>query len=224
MSIRVTTYMLNEASKKAGLPINSSSLLNYINNDNKGNPLLESLQNNKEKAQSQNQKLYEKLQDAAEALENAAGALGSEKKDSIFEKAKQSGDSTEAVKNIKTLIEQYNELKKQLEKDAASPISAYYGRTIKELAVQNSDMLSALGITVGKDGSIAIDENKLKAAKIEDLEKMFGSDSEFIQKLQYLAAHVSDNASAEIKSLGNLYGQDANAFSSYVSNKFDWRS
>lgn len=224
MSIRVTTYMLNEASKKAGLPINSSSLLNYINNDNKGNPLLESLQNNKEKVQSQNQKLYEKLQDAAEALEDAAEMLGSDKKDSIFEKAKQSGDSSEAVKNIKTLIGQYNELKKQLERDAASPISAYYGRTIKELAAKNSEALSALGITVGKDGSMVIDENKLKEAKIEELEKMFGSDSEFIQKLQYLAAHVSDNASAEVKSLSNMYGQDANAFSSYVSNKFDWRS
>ena len=224
MSIRVTTYMLNEASKKAGLPINSSSLLNYINNDNKSNPLLESLQNNKEKVQSQNQKLYEKLKDAAEALEDTSKTLGSDKKDNIFEKAKQSGDSTEAIKNIKTLIEQYNELKKQLEKDAASPISAYYGRTIKELAAQNSEALSALGITVGKDGSIVIDENKLKEAKIEDLEKMFGSDSEFIQKLQYLAMHVSDNAAAEVKSLGNMYGQDANAFSSYTSNKYDWRS
>lgn len=224
MSIRVTSYMLDQASKKAGLPVNSSSLLNYINNDNKGNPLLESLQNKKDKVQSDNQKLYEALEDAAEALEDVTEALGSKKKDSIFEKAKQSGDSTEAVKNIKTLIAQYNELKKQLEKDAASPISAYYGRTIKELAAKNSETLGALGITVGKDGGIVIDEKKLKDAKIEDLEKMFGSDSEFIQKLQYLAAHVSDNASAEIKSISNLYGQDANAFSSYVNNKYDWRS
>ena len=222
MSIRITSQMLDRAASKAGLPINSTSLLDYINKDSSGNSLLDSLQNNQ--TQSQNQKLYEKLKDTADALEDAAGALSDGKKGNIFEQAKKSGDNSEVLKSITRLIERYNELKKQLEKDADSPISAYYGKTIKELASKNSEALGALGITVGKDGGMVLDEKKLNAAKTEELEKMFGSDSEFIQKLQYLSSHVSDNASAEIKSVGNLYGQDANTFSSYVGNKFDWRS
>lgn len=225
MSIRITTNMLNEASKKAGLPINSSSLLNYLNNDKGNNTLLDSLQNNSAiKTEAQNKKLYQKLKDAAEALEDAAKKLRSEKSDNIFAKAKESGDNSEVVKNIKNLIEQYNAAKKQLETSTSSPINAYYAQTLKQLASKNSEALSAVGITIGKDGSMAIDESKLNAAKLEDLEELFGSKSEFIQKLEYLASHVSDNVSAQIESLGNQYGQDANSFSSYLSNKYDWRS
>lgn len=226
MSMRITTYMLNEASKKAGLPINSSSLLNYINNDKSSNSLLESLQNNNSvKTTVQNKKLYQKLKDAAESLEETAKKLSSDKSDSFFAKAKENGDNSELVKNVKTLIEQYNEIRKQLESSSTnSPINAYYNQTLKQLASKNSEALSAVGITIGKDGSMSIDESKLNAAGIEDLEKLFGSKSEFMQRLQYTASHVSDNVSAEIESLGNQYGQDANSFSSYLSNKYDWRS
>lgn len=226
MSIRITTQMLNETSRKAGLPVNSSSLLNYINNDKNSNSLLESLQNSSTKPTDllQNKKLYQKLKDAAESLENATKTLGSEKSDNIFAKAKESGDNADIVKNVKTLIEQYNEVRKQLERDASSPINAYYNQTLGQLASKNKEELSKVGIMVGKDGSMTIDESKLKEASVEDLESLFGSKSEFIQKMQYLASHVSNNVSAQIESLGNQYGQDANSFSSYISNKYDWWS
>lgn len=225
MSIRITTQMLNETSRKAGLPVNSSSLLNYINNDNNSNSLLESLQNSSKTTDLlQNKKLYQKLKDAAESLEDATKTLGNEKSDNIFAKAKESGDNADIVKNVKTLIEQYNEVRKQLESDASSPINAYYNQTLGQLASKNKEELSKVGITIGKDGSMTIDESKLKEASVEDLESLFGSKSEFIQKMQYLASHVSNNVSAQIESLGNQYGQDANSFSSYISNKYDWWS
>ena len=225
MSIRITTQMLNETSRKAGLPVNSSSLLNYINNDKNSNSLLESLQNSSKTTDLlQNKKLYQKLKDAAESLEDATKTLGNEKSDNIFAKAKESGDNADIIKNVKTLIEQYNEVRKQLERDASSPINAYYNQTLGQLASKNKEELSKVGITVGKDGSMTIDESKLKEASVEDLESLFGSKSEFIQKMQYLASHVSNNVSAQIESLGNQYGQDANSFSSYISNKYDWWS
>ena len=217
--------MLNETSRKAGLPVNSSSLLNYINNDKNSNSLLESLQNSSKTTDLlQNKKLYQKLKDAAESLEDATKTLGNEKSDNIFAKAKESGDNADIIKNVKTLIEQYNEVRKQLERDASSPINAYYNQTLGQLASKNKEELSKVGITVGKDGSMTIDESKLKEASVEDLESLFGSKSEFIQKMQYLASHVSNNVSAQIESLGNQYGQDANSFSSYISNKYDWWS
>lgn len=226
MSMRITTQMLNETSRKAGLPVNSSSLLNYINNDKNSNSLLESLQNSSTKTTDllQNKKLYQKLKDAAESLEDATKTLGNEKSDNVFAKAKESGDNADIVKNVKTLIEQYNEVRKQLERDASSPINAYYNQTLGQLASKNKEELSKVGITIGKDGSMTIDESKLKEASVEDLETLFGSKSEFIQKMQYLASHVSNNVSAQIESLGNQYGQDANSFSSYISNKYDWWS
>lgn len=46
--MRITTQMLNESARQAGLPINRSTLLDYIKNDGATNPLLEAMNRNKE--------------------------------------------------------------------------------------------------------------------------------------------------------------------------------
>ena len=46
--MRITTRMLNESVRKAGLPVNNTSLLNYINNKGKGNTLLDALNKKKD--------------------------------------------------------------------------------------------------------------------------------------------------------------------------------
>lgn len=220
MSMRITTQMLNETARKAGIPVNNSSLLNYVNNKN-NNSLLSSLQNNTaQKANAAKKSSYEKLDDAVNALEDAAEALASGKEDSLFAKAKESGNTADVVKAVKALIEKYNETTKQLDQNTSN-INMYYSQMLKSLASKNGEELSKLGISVQKDGSIAVDEEKLKDAKIEDLETMFGEKSEFVEKLQFLASHISDNVAAELESLGTQYGQDANSFSSYISNKYD---
>ena len=41
--MRVTTQMLNETARKARLPINNSTLLDYINNDSSADSMLNSI-------------------------------------------------------------------------------------------------------------------------------------------------------------------------------------
>lgn len=218
--MRVTTQMLNETARKTGMPVNNSSLLNYVNKKN-NNSLLNSLQNSTtQKANAAKKKSYEKLGDAADSLEEASKALTNEKEDNLFAKAKESGNTEDVIKAIKALIEQYNETTKQLDSNTSN-INMYYSQMLKSLASKNGEELSKLGISVAKDGSISVDEDKLKEAKLEDLETMFGSKSEFVQKLQFLASRVSDSVTAELESMGTQYGQDANSFSSYISNKYD---
>ncbi len=118
------------------------------------------------------------------------------------------------------MIEKYNETRKQLGNNTSS-INMCYSELLKQIASKNGDALSELGISMEKDGSLTVDEEKLKAAKVEDLENVFGAKSEFVQKLQYMASNISDSVEAELKSMGNQYGQDANAFSSYISNKYN---
>lgn len=221
--MRVTTQMLNETARKTGLPVNNSSLLNYVNKKD-NNSLLNSLQSNTtQKANVAKKKSYETLGDAADSLEEASKALTNEKEDNLFAKAKESGSTEDVIKAVKALMEQYNETTKQLDKNTSS-INMYYSQMLKSLASKNGEELSKLGISVGKDGSISVDEDKLKEAKLEDLETMFGAKSEFVQKLQFLASHVSDSVTAELESMGTQYGQDANSFSSYISNKYDFWS
>ena len=218
--MRITTQMLNETARKAGMPVNNSSLLNYVNNKN-NNSLLSNLQNGMtQKSDLAKRTSYEKLEAATDALDDAAKALTNEKKDNLFSKAKESGDTTEIIKTVKALIEKYNETRKQLGNNTSS-INMCYSELLKQIASKNGDALSELGISMEKDGSLTVDEEKLKAAKVEDLENVFGAKSEFVQKLQYMASNISDSVEAELKSMGNQYGQDANAFSSYISNKYN---
>ncbi len=54
--MRITTQMLNESARKAGLPVNNTSLLNYINNKGEGNSLLDALNKKKETVATATQK------------------------------------------------------------------------------------------------------------------------------------------------------------------------
>ena len=218
--MRITTKMLNETARKTGLPVNNSSLLNYVNNKN-NNSLLSSLQNSTtQKANAAKQTSYKKLADAADSTTETAKALTSEKEDSLFAKAKESGKTADVLKAVKALMDQYNEMTKQLANNPSN-LNTYYNQLLKSLVSKNGEELSKLGISVGKDGSITVDEDKLKDASLEDLETMFGAKSEFVQKLGFLSSHVSDSVSAELESMGTQYGQDANSFSSYINSKYD---
>lgn len=218
--MRITTQMLNETARKAGIPVNNSSLLNYINKKD-NTSLLDSLQSNAaQKSDAAKKKSYEKLDNAADALEEAAKALISDKDDGLFAKAKESGSTEDVLKAVKTLIEKYNETRKQLDNNPSN-MNMYYNQMLKSVASKNSEELGKLGVTVGKDGSISVDEDRLKDAKLEDLESMFGAKSEFVQKLQFLSSNVSDSVAAELESMGMQYGQDANSFSSFINNKYN---
>lgn len=95
ISMRITTQMLNESARKAGLPINNTSLLNYIKNDGTGNTLLDALNKKKKTAATTAQKSnYEKIDKEADQLTQSAQALLQNDENSLFEQAKASGDYT----------------------------------------------------------------------------------------------------------------------------------
>ena len=74
--MRITTQMLNESARQSGLPINRSSLLDYLKKDGTSNPLLETLNINKgtilDVAKKNN---YEKLDKEADKLTHSAQSL-----------------------------------------------------------------------------------------------------------------------------------------------------
>ena len=94
MDMRITTQMLNESARKASLPINNTSLLNYIKNDGIG----------------------------------------------------------------------------------------------------KKERLSGVGVTFAKDGTAEVNIEKLKTSDLEILVGLFGKDSNFVSKIQFLSARISDNA------------------------------
>lgn len=76
---------------------------------------------------------------------------------------------------------------------------------LKEAVKENSETLSAVGITLNNDGTLAIDEKKLKAADTDTLKKAFGTSSEFAKRLGVIGTNVSSLAKANINYVTNSY-------------------
>ena len=220
--MRITTQMLNESARKAGLPINNTSLLNFIKNDGTGNTLLDALNKKKETAATAAQKSdYEKLDKEADQLTQAAEVLLKDGENSLFEQAKTSGDNQKVYDGIEKLFGSYNSTLKEL-RNTSNTMNDFYRQMLLEAPDEVKESLSGVGITFAKDGAARVDMEKVKAADLETLQGLFGKESDFVQKIEFLSTRISDNAEANVESLGNAYNAGGNLYSAMSSSKYDF--
>ena len=220
--MRVTTQMLNESARKAGLPVNRTSLLNYVNGNSSRDTLLNAL--NKKKASAADtarRQDYEKLEKSAGRLLQVSEDLRQEGENNLFERARSSGNWQEIYDSVNKLLESYNSTLKALS-SASNTMNGFYRQMLTEAAGNHRESLEKLGITFGKDGSASVDMEKLQAADIDALEKAFGKDSDFSKKTAFLATRISDNAQANIENLSSGYNATGNSYS-MSGNKYDFR-
>lgn len=219
--LRVTTQMLNETARKTGIPINQPSLLSYLNEtENSNSPLLDALNKNS-KVSSATAENYKKLESAADKLKAAAEKLTSDKENSLYDKARESGDNSELYASVKTFLENYNSTLSALKK-SASPINSYYSEMLLEAAGENASLLNSIGITINKDGSLSADSEKLENASADDIEKVFGSGT-LSSKTAFIAGRASNNAQAGAQSVSSQYDIFGNLYSQ-TSSKYNFWS
>ena len=212
--MRITTQMLNESARKAGLPINGASLLNYING-NSNNTLLNAL-NKSSATDAANKTKYEKLEKAADQLSKAASVFMATGDDALFSKARESGDNQDVYNAVEDFVGKYNSTLSAL-KNTSSTLNDYYSQMLKSAASDNKEALESIGITIAKDGSLSVDKDKLKEADIDTLEKVLGNTKGFTQKAAYVADRVSDNAHTNQSSLSSQYSSTGSLYSALAS-------
>lgn len=220
--MRITTQMLNEAAKRSGLDINRPTLLDYMKNKGSSNPLYEALSKSRE-ATTNSAKVggYEKLNKEADKLTQSAQKLMQDEEKSLFESAKAGGDNQEIYDTIKSLFDDYNSTIKAL-RTTPNTMNDFYRRMLMDAPEETGERLEKLGITFDKDGSANVDMQKLKEANLETLEKLFGKDSDLINKMEFLSSKISDNAKANVESLSSGYNSRGNAYSTSENNKYDF--
>ncbi|MDE6433657.1 MAG: hypothetical protein K2L07_05450 [Lachnospiraceae bacterium] len=217
--MRITTTMLNLTSKKTGIPIGSSSMLDYINQNN--NDLLSVISNKKTNAYDTVQKKsYEKLGAAAESLFKSTEGFLAEDEKNLLTKAKETGDYKDVYDEIASLAEHYNNTLSIL-KGTSGALNNYYSIMLSEAASESKDQLAEVGMNIGKDGKVSIDTEKLRGVDKEQLEKVFGKDSDFMKKLAFLSDRISDNAQSYANSISNQYNAAGNTYSASTS-KYDF--
>lgn len=219
--MRITTHMLNESTRKAGLPLTRHSLLDYVNGNGNGSVLNALQAKSKTGVTTLNKSKYEKQEKAADDVTVQAWKFLIEGADSIFEKAKETGNTEEICKETEVLAEKYNEMLSSMEKGTGAQDKLYY-QSLKDLAGENKEQLEKVGILISKDGSLKVDKEKLEAASLEDLKKVLGREGSFMTDLFIFSVRAADNAQANLESMSGSYLSNGNMINQY-SGKYDFR-
>lgn len=167
---------------------------------------------------------YTKLEDSSEKLSKYASSLLETEKDSIYDKAEESGSTSSIVSNVSKLVEEYNSTINQLNK-AGGSMNEFYRQQLKSIPSSCKDALKAIGITQQKDGSLSIDEKTLKSADTATLKKALGNDTGFASKIDFISGRVNKNAAANAASASSQYNSRGSSYSGYYgSSKYNFWS
>lgn len=167
---------------------------------------------------------YTKLEDSSEKLSKYASSLLETEKDSIYDKAEESGSTSSIVSNVSKLVEEYNSTINQLNK-AGGGMNEFYRQQLKAIPSSCKDALKAIGITQQKDGSLSIDEKTLKSADTATLKKALGNDTGFASKIDFISGRVNKNAAANVASASSQYNSRGSSYSGYYgSSKYNFWS
>ena len=217
--MRITTQMLNETSRRTGIPVNQTSLLDIINNEDSA---LDPLSGSKKKSNNifgmaspvdrMQKDSYKKLEKSADSLKECAAKLGEVGADSLFQKAEKDQSTEALTSEIQKMVDAYNDTMEQLKKSGGA-MNGFYKEELASLVDGNADALKAVGITKNKDGSLKVDSKTLKEADLDSLRKAVGDGSDFTQKVSYISSRVSANASAYAESLSSQYNASGSLYS-----------
>lgn len=218
LNMRVTTQMLNASAARAGMPTRTSSLLDYIGTEDTGNALLNAL-NGTSSTDTTSKRKYEDIEEAASDLLDITNVFLSEEEENIFTKATENPE--ELYDSIGELVDDYNEMIEKLKK-LSTPLNSYYQDMLQEAVVDSKAELEAMGITQATDGTLKLNEEKMKEVEIDTIKETLGSSSVFGDKLAFIAGRIEDNAKANADSYSSQYDAFGNSYTTYSSKYNLW--
>lgn len=201
-----TTSLLQRALSRSSKnkKTSRSALLSSVNNRN--NLLTQNV-----KTAAQTQKLYYNMKYHAGQVMDYADKLTDKSDDSLFAKAKESGDTSEIVSNIKSFVAQYNSMLADLKESGTRTDSTYLTQLNSITSLNRADLASC-GVTRNADGTLAVDDDKLANADIETLEKVWNGKSSVAARASLWADSVESSAER------NMTAQASNAYSNLFKN------
>lgn len=174
---------------------------------------------------SKSQKFYYDMQYHAKQVGEYMDALKSTEKDSVYDKARESGSTDQIVSDVKSFVNQYNNMLNDLEESDTRSDDIILNQLISMSRSAEKD-LALTGVTRKSDGTLVVDEKKLEAADVDTLEKIWGGkgfSAKAAAKASSVEATAERNIEAEKSSVyspfdrTNLYssGRSAGSYFNY---------
>lgn len=190
-------------------------LLNSYYNDNKSTDKTSST-SSKNKYNSLNKYANEltEVKEAADSVKESSAALVQKGNKGLFGNNYDMDKITDAVK---TFVKDYNSLVKASSDTASKSVATNTNSLVRQTKVYESS-LNEVGITIGKDNTLSVDEEKLKTAGFDKLKRMFNGNSSFsyitARSANQLAVISAKEATAE------TYNNNAKYNTAYTMSSF----
>lgn len=153
-------------------------------------------------------KLNNQVSASASGLKNAADALADSK--SLFVKketkdaegnVKSDYDRDKIYKSIKSFVDNYNDaIKNGAESDNTRILRDALSLT--NMTKKHSTLLSDVGITIGENNKLSVDEDKVKEADINTLKSLFSGGGSYAYMVSARASTMLGSANSENNKLG----------------------
>lgn len=222
--MRITDQITNHVAAETKIAVNANSLANFSSGATNNSLLDELNKSDTNQASAVTKNNYQNMQKSADELLETANRFLEEGSSSLLAVLDTEEGRSALKEQIEKLINGYNSVDAKL-KTSTNALDSYYSQMLHELVSENAAGLKTLGITMSSQGKLQFDNTKIAGAETDTVKATLGSDSEFMQKLSFIAGRISDNAGANLKNLGTTYNSfgTASALSAAAGN-FDFRS
>ena len=220
--MRITTQMLAHSAAKSGIPFQQTTLLDILNKNSSFSGLLNGVNASADATAIAKKKNYSKLEDISGNLNGYASSLVATDKNSIYDRAKESGSTKDIVSSAKKMVESYNATLKQL-RETGDTLNEFYRQQLKDIPAGDKEALKSIGITQAKDGSLSIDEKVLQSADADTLKKVLDGDTGLASKISFVSGRISQNAASNVVSTSSQYTSNGSSLlSALETSKYDF--
>lgn len=154
-----------------------------------------------------------RMRTEASSLKSAAEACG---KSDLWKSTDGKYNTDKITSAIKDFAKKYNNTLEQEEKVSSKDVSRQTG-FMKSMTNTMSDALSKVGVTVGSDGKLSVDEEKLKSADMNNVKSLFSGSYSYASQIAGKAGGI---ASAALRNTGLYSNTGSWANSAYGS--YNW--
>ena len=155
------------------------------------------------------------VEKSAKNLKSAADKLVQRGSESVFKQTAGEYDTDKIYDAVNNFASAYNDV---ITKASASDSSA---RSMKNATAVNAKALSKIGITIGSDNKLSVDEKTFKAADMNSVKSLFNGNGSFGYQTEVKAAMIDSAASMEAGRSNTYTGRGSYSYNFNAGNLFN---
>ena len=155
-----------------------------------------------------------KMKKEADGLKTKAAALN---EDELWEKKNGEYDMGKITSAVKSFANEYNDVIDQSQKVGSKDVTMQTGFMMSMTSTM-ANALSKVGVAVGSDGKMTVDENSFKNADVKDIKALFAGKYSYAAQIEEKASAIS---SAAVRS-SSMYSSNGLLTSTLQGSYNDW--